>query len=52
MQKNNYFALTTVQQRTILEQTAIKKALPKQAIEIVEKDLLRKGFPATRTVLC
>jgi predicted nucleotidyltransferase component of viral defense system len=36
MKKNNYFTLTTVQQRTILEQTAIKKALPKQAIE---KDL-------------
>ena len=36
MQKNNYFTLTTTQQRTILEQTAIKKALPKQAIE---KDL-------------
>ena len=36
MQKNDYFALTTAQQRTILEQTAIKKALPKQAIE---KDL-------------
>lgn len=36
MQKNNYFTLTTAQQRTILEQTAIKKALPKQAIE---KDL-------------
>ena len=36
MKKNNYFTLTTAQQRTILEQTAIKKALPKQAIE---KDL-------------
>lgn len=36
MQKNNYFELTTVQQRTILEQTAIKQGLPKQAIE---KDL-------------
>lgn len=36
MQKNNYFTLTTAQQRTILEQVAIKKALPKQAIE---KDL-------------
>ena len=36
MQKNDYFTLTTAQQRTILEQTAIKKALPKQAIE---KDL-------------
>lgn len=36
MQKNSYFTLTTAQQRTILEQTAIKKALPKQAIE---KDL-------------
>ena len=36
MQKNNYFTLTTAQQRTILEQAAIKKALPKQAIE---KDL-------------
>ena len=36
MQKNNYFTLTPAQQRTILEQTAIKKALPKQAIE---KDL-------------
>ena len=36
MQKNNYFTLATAQQRTILEQTAIKKALPKQAIE---KDL-------------
>ena len=34
--KNDYFSLTTAQQRTILEQTAIKKALPKQAIE---KDL-------------
>ena len=36
MQKNDYFTLPTAQQRTILEQTAIKKALPKQAIE---KDL-------------
>lgn len=36
MQKNNYFELTTAQQRTILEQTAIKQSLPKQAIE---KDL-------------
>lgn len=36
MQKNNYFELTTAQQRTILEQTAIKQRLPKQAIE---KDL-------------
>lgn len=36
MKKNNFFTLTTAQQRTILEQTAIKKALPKQAIE---KDL-------------
>lgn len=36
MPKNNYFELTTVQQRTILEQTAIKQGLPKQAIE---KDL-------------
>lgn len=36
MQKNDYFSLTTAQQRTLLEQTAIKKALPKQAIE---KDL-------------
>ena len=36
MLKNNYFELTTAQQRTILEQTAIKQGLPKQAIE---KDL-------------
>lgn len=36
MQKNNYFELTIAQQRTILEQTAIKQSLPKQAIE---KDL-------------
>ena len=36
MKKNDYFTLTTIQQRTILEQTAIKRALPKQAIE---KDL-------------
>ena len=36
MKKNDYITLTTAQQRTILEQTAIKKALPKQAIE---KDL-------------
>lgn len=36
MPKNNYFELTTAQQRTILEQTAIKKGLSKQAIE---KDL-------------
>lgn len=36
MPKNNYFELTTAQQRTILEQTAIKQGLPKQAIE---KDL-------------
>lgn len=36
MKKNDFFTLTTTQQRTILEQTAIKKALPKQAIE---KDL-------------
>ena len=36
MKRNDYFTLTTTQQRTILEQTAIKKALPKQA---VEKDL-------------
>lgn len=36
MQKNSYFALTTAQQRMILEQTAIKKALTKHAIE---KDL-------------
>lgn len=34
--KNNYFELTTAQQRTVLEQTAIKQGLPKQAIE---KDL-------------
>lgn len=36
MKKNDYFKLTTAQQRTILEQTAIKQGLPKQAIE---KDL-------------
>ena len=36
MQKNNYFELTANQQRTILEQTAIRQSLPKQAIE---KDL-------------
>ena len=36
MQKNDYFKLTTTQQRMILEQAAIKKTLPKQAIE---KDL-------------
>ena len=36
MQKNNYFKLTTNQQRTILEQAAIRQSLPKQAIE---KDL-------------
>ena len=36
MKKNDYFGLTIVQQRTILEQTAIKQGLPKQAIE---KDL-------------
>ena len=36
MPKNNYFELTTAQQRTILEQAAIKRGLPKQAIE---KDL-------------
>lgn len=36
MKKNDYFKLTTTQQRTILEQTAIKHGLPKQAIE---KDL-------------
>ena len=36
MPKNNYFELTTSQQRMILEQTAIKQGLPKQAIE---KDL-------------
>ena len=36
MPKNNYFSLTTAQQRTILEQTAVKQSLPKQAIE---KDL-------------
>ena len=36
MPKNNYFELTTAQQRTILEQAAIKQGLPKQA---VEKDL-------------
>lgn len=35
-EKNNYFELTTAQQRTVLEQTAIKQGLPKQA---VEKDL-------------
>ena len=36
MKKNDYFTLTTAQQRIILEQTAIKQGLPKQAIE---KDL-------------
>ena len=36
MKKNDYFTLNIAQQRTILEQTAIKKALPKQTIE---KDL-------------
>lgn len=36
MKKHDYFSLTTAQQRTILEQTAIKRGLPKQAIE---KDL-------------
>ena len=36
MPKNNYFELTTTQQRTVLEQAAIKQGLPKQAIE---KDL-------------
>lgn len=36
MKKNEYFSLTAPQQRTILEQTAIKQGLPKQA---VEKDL-------------
>lgn len=36
MKKNDYFLLTTAQQRTILEQTATKQSLPKQAIE---KDL-------------
>jgi len=33
---NNYFALTEEQQRIVLEQTAVKQNLPKQAIE---KDL-------------
>ena len=36
MLKNNYFELTVAQQRTILEQAAIKQGLPKHAIE---KDL-------------
>lgn len=36
MKKNDFFSLTTAQQRTVLEQTAIKRGLPKQAIE---KDL-------------
>ena len=36
MKKNDYFELTTAQQRMILKQTAIKQGLPKQAIE---KDL-------------
>lgn len=36
MQQNNYFKLTKAQQRVVLEQTAIKQGLPKQAIE---KDL-------------
>ena len=36
MSKNNYFELTVAQQRTILEQAAIKQGLPKHAIE---KDL-------------
>ena len=36
MKKNDYFKLTIAQQRTILEQTATKRGLPKQAIE---KDL-------------
>ena len=36
MKKNDYFSLTSTQQRTILEQTAIRRGLPKQAIE---KDL-------------
>lgn len=34
--KNNYFLLNKEQQRTVLEQAAIRKILPKQA---VEKDL-------------
>lgn len=36
MKRNNYYELTPAQKRTILEQTAIKQSLPKQAIE---KDL-------------
>ncbi len=36
MKKNDFFSLTTAQQRTVLEQTAMKRGLPKQAIE---KDL-------------
>lgn len=36
MKKNDYFKLTIAQQRTILEQAATKRGLPKQAIE---KDL-------------
>lgn len=36
MSKNNYFELTSAQQRIILEQAAIKQGLPQQAIE---KDL-------------
>ena len=34
--KNNYFNLTTDEQKIVLEQTSIRKSLPKQAIE---KDL-------------
>ena len=34
--KNNYFDLTTDEQKTVLEQTSIRKSLPIQAIE---KDL-------------
>lgn len=34
--KNNYFLLNKEQQKTVLEQAAIRKILPKQA---VEKDL-------------
>ena len=36
MKRNDYFSLSITQQRTILEQTAVKQGLPKQAIE---KDL-------------
>ena len=53
--KNNYFNLTTDEQKIVLEQTSIRKSLPKQAIEkdlwVTEILQIMFGLPCARSLV-